>query len=61
MNPFMFMCMGWLCFIPMASLSFLACQAKSSSDDFKPGTMCLIDENGDHQRYEVGEYDREIL
>jgi hypothetical protein len=59
MNPWMFLCAGWFCFMPMAS--FGGCVGGNSTnieEDFEPGTMFLIDENGDHQSYKPGEYER---
>ena len=56
------MYIGWFCFMPMALLGgCVGGSSTSSIPDAKPGTMFLVDENGDHQRYEVGEYDSKLL
>lgn len=48
--------------MPMASLGGLV--GGFTSPDLsiiRPGTMFLMDGNGEHQRYEVGEYNRAVL
>lgn len=59
MNPWMFLCVGWLCFMPMASFSgCVGGESTSSMKSFDPGDVFLVDENGDHQCYKCGEYER---
>ncbi|MFO7496662.1 MAG: hypothetical protein R6X05_13640 [Desulfobacterales bacterium] len=58
MNPWAFMVLGWPVFLPMACMSFFMGNSKSSIDSFEPGTMFLLNEEGEREGFKVGEYDK---
>jgi hypothetical protein len=60
MNAYMFLCFSWLSFIPMASLALCVGDSTCSIENIEPGDMFLINEEGDHERYKITEYDHHI-